>query len=387
VPTAWGTIHSFGGQTEIGGDLAAIPREISAQRKRYSNLVGAGAFPESIFNNPVLFELIFDSALAGGEIELNSWLKGYLQRRYGMVSPAVRQAWTLILRDVYTARRGDPIFAARPALTLDRANAFAGFKSADCPERFFPAWGALLAAADEGIDSEGFRFDVIDLGRQALSSLGQEQFQAVRNAFAGRDLVAFRKATNGFLALMDDCDRLLATRPEFCLAPWLLAARRCGKNEKEKKLYEFNARLLITLWGPVSHPEPLSDYCCREQSGLLSDYYAIRWRKFFDFLENKLKCGEAYDDCDLPKCEGRILLEANPFYKELFRFEQDFVGKTSDDNELAACCDNQEDELECAKMLYWRYSPISRTNSIPQNHGMQESDLLTGFKTEEEVVL
>lgn len=34
-PVVWGTIHSFGGQTEIGGDLAAIPREIAEQRRRF----------------------------------------------------------------------------------------------------------------------------------------------------------------------------------------------------------------------------------------------------------------------------------------------------------------------------------------------------------------
>ena len=68
-PVVWGTIHSFGGQTEIGGDLAAIPREIAEQRRRFPNLAGAGAFPESIGNNPVLFELVFDSALCGGELD------------------------------------------------------------------------------------------------------------------------------------------------------------------------------------------------------------------------------------------------------------------------------------------------------------------------------
>lgn len=44
-PVVWGTIHSFGGQTEIGGDLAAIPREIAEQRRRFPNLAGAGGVP------------------------------------------------------------------------------------------------------------------------------------------------------------------------------------------------------------------------------------------------------------------------------------------------------------------------------------------------------
>lgn len=135
-----GTIHSFGGQTEIGGDLAAIPREIAEQRRRFPNLAGAGAFPESIGNNPVLFELVFDSALCGGELDLEQWVRGYLRRRYGRESAAAVQAWRFLLRDVYTERRGDPIFAARPALRPDRANAWAGFNPNDVPLHFFPAW-------------------------------------------------------------------------------------------------------------------------------------------------------------------------------------------------------------------------------------------------------
>ena len=385
VPAVWGTIHSFGGQTEIGGDLRAIPREISALRKRYRNLIGAGAFPESICNNLALFELVFDSALCGGELDLDKWLAAYLQRRYGAVTGNIREAWRLMLRDVYTARRGDPIFAARPALNPDRANAWAGFKAADSPARFFPAWRLLTAAATEGVDSEGFRFDVVDLGRQALSALGPGRCRAVREAFAARKRPAFRLAAEAFLELMRDCDRLLATRPEFRLDHRLREARGWGRDAAEKALYEFNVRLQLTLWGPVGRPEPLFDYCCREWSGLLREYYLVRWRMFFDFLDKKLEHGESYDDSALPRIEGRITLQANEFYRELYCFEQEFAGRVSDDAALEASCRRREDELLLAQELIGRYAPDAAGSERVEN--TDRSDLLTGFAGSEGVLL
>ncbi len=326
VPTVWGTIHSFGGQTEIGGNLAAIPATVAERRRKYSNLVGAGAFPESIGNNPVLFQLVFDTAVTGGELDLDAWLAEYLRCRYGTHSPAARRAWQIMLRDVYTERRGDPVFAARPGLEIDRANAWAGFKESDTPERFFPAWGALLDAAPEvEPHTSGYEFDLVDLGRQALSALGMTFFRECRATHARRDADGFRRAAERFLELMDDCDRLLGCRDEFRLDRWIESARRWGNTPEAADYYEWNARLLLTLWGPVDRPEPLFDYCCREWNGLLSGYYMVRWKRFFDYVESLLAKNQFRDEKNLPRLIGRPTLESDAFYRSLYRdFERKY---------------------------------------------------------------
>ena len=53
-----------------------------------------------------------------------------------------------------------------------------------------------------------------------------------------------------FLELLEDLDRILATNKNFMLGPWLESARALATNNQERKLYEFNARNQITLWGP-----------------------------------------------------------------------------------------------------------------------------------------
>ena len=148
APTVHGMIHSFGGHTEIGGSLDGAVAELEAIR-HYPNLIGAGVFPESINNNPVLFELFLENALSEHPIDVTRWLPGYVLRRYGRAPVSALKAWEHLHRHVYTGRRGDPFIAARPRLEPDRANAWAGFHDDDTQERFFPAWEGLLKAAAE----------------------------------------------------------------------------------------------------------------------------------------------------------------------------------------------------------------------------------------------
>ena len=53
------------------------------------------------------------------------------------------------------------------------------------------------------------------------------------------------------MALLDNMERLLATDGHFLLGKWLEAAKAQGKTAKETRLYEYNARNQITLWGPT----------------------------------------------------------------------------------------------------------------------------------------
>jgi alpha-N-acetylglucosaminidase len=63
-------------------------------------------------------------------------------------------------------------------------------------------------------------------------------------------------------------------------------ARSWGTNVAEKNLYERNARNLITLWGDKN--SPLHEYSCRQWSGLLNDFYKVRWQKFFGVLKSSM---------------------------------------------------------------------------------------------------
>lgn len=45
-------------------------------------------------------------------------------------------------------------------------------------------------------------------------------------------------------------DQLLASDSHFLLGKWIADAKRLAKNPSDKKLFEYNARNQITIWGP-----------------------------------------------------------------------------------------------------------------------------------------
>ena len=61
----------------------------------------------------------------------------------------------------------------------------------------------------------------------------------------------------------DTCVRMLLGR-------WIEMARAWGQTPAEKDLMEFNARNLVTLWGPRGE---IADYASKQWSGLIADYY------------------------------------------------------------------------------------------------------------------
>ena len=61
----------------------------------------------------------------------------------------------------------------------------------------------------------------------------------------------FRKNAALLLGLFTDLDMLLGTDAHFLLGRWISDAKALAHNEDERKLYEFNARNQVTLWGPT----------------------------------------------------------------------------------------------------------------------------------------
>ena len=59
-----------------------------------------------------------------------------------------------------------------------------------------------------------------------------------------------RRYSQKLLGLLLDVDKLLATDEHFLLGVWLENAKNMSTSDEERRLYEYNARNQITLWGP-----------------------------------------------------------------------------------------------------------------------------------------
>ena len=314
---------------------------------------------EGIIQNPVFYDLFFDMVWRDQPVDLEAWLQEYTLRRYGASDGSVAQAWSLLREGPYregtSGVESSSIIAARPALDCKKSGPNEGFVMRYSPKELVNAWSLLLADQARCGRTEGYRFDVVDVGRQVLSNLGQVLHKSVSAAFASGDKAGFEKATAQFIDVLSDTDRLCETRGEYRFGDWLAAARKWGTNETDRALYDKNASMLVTCWGPEDNPG-IFDYSWREWSGLIRSYYIPRWQKFHAMLAAKLAAGETYSEAGLPQVYGREAWRANDFYASLADWELQWINTPKSPwRKLDA---SGGDELACANSLLAKWKPV-----------------------------
>ncbi len=305
-PWIWNMLNNFGGNTNLFGRMETVATEPAKalQDKASGQLNGIGLTMEGIEQNPVLYELMTNHTWRTEPIDLEQWLPQYIFNRYGVKDSHAEKAWDILRRTVYTVpadkykRDGaESIIQGRP--TLDSMTRWANTRLNYEAKDLLPAWDELIKASGACKSSDGFQYDLVDVTRQVLANYALPLQRKLVTAYQNKDLNAFEKNSTGFLQLIRDMDNLLATRNDFMLGPWVENARRWGHNEKEKALYERNAKDLITLWG--DEHSPLHEYACRQWSGLLNDFYLPRWQQFFNVLHTSLLTGKDFDNAAFQK--------------------------------------------------------------------------------------
>ncbi|MEJ7823161.1 MAG: alpha-N-acetylglucosaminidase C-terminal domain-containing protein, partial [Chitinophagaceae bacterium] len=129
-------------------------------------------------------------------------------------------------------------------------------------------------------------FDAVDVSRQVLANYASDVQQQIAEDFKNKNINAFKNNAARFIELIADMDDLLSTRKDFLLGNWLEASKSWGTNKEERKLYEKNARNLITLWGDKN--SRLHEYACKQWSGLLNGFYKKRWEQFFKYIQSEM---------------------------------------------------------------------------------------------------
>jgi len=293
IPWVWGVVLNFGGNTPSHGKLDLIARKLAqaTQRSDPPAPCGLGGLMEGIHSNPVNWELLFDLAWLPGSFDLTTWLSDYACARYGKVDRRVEAVWRILSETIY-AQPGaaEPLACAQPALGLNRVTTWGSAQLVYEPTRLEQAAGLFLEAADAlgGVDT--YRYDLVDITRQALENRGQRLYHQIMVAFEHQKRADFEALCQDFLDLLDDLAKLLASRSEFLLGRWLASARAMAADDREADLFEGNARMLLTTWGEraAAIEGGVNDYAYREWAGLMRGYYRPRWEMFFTDLHAKL---------------------------------------------------------------------------------------------------
>ena len=289
----WGQVSNFGGNVGIFGRMDRLIECFYTARNnaKSNNLVGIGAIPEGIDNNAMLYDLLYALPWTNEDYTRQSWLEDYVKMRYGAEqtnasTQVLCSAWNRLGAGAYNCpndrQQGttESVFLMRPALKPGTVSSWANSNWYWDINEMRTALYEMLSVSEEFKDNNNYRYDLVDLMRQALSDYAKLTLDSLGNTSG----TARRKYANRFLEMLLDQDRLLGTRIEFRLGRWIEMARSLGTTDEEKNLYEKNARMLLTTWGDKAQCETggLHDYANREWNGLLSSYYYPRWKAYFN---------------------------------------------------------------------------------------------------------
>jgi alpha-N-acetylglucosaminidase len=340
-PWIWNMLHNFGGNTNLFGRMETVASEPAnaLNDSNRGNLVGIGLTMEGIEQNPVMYELMTSHTWQNEPIDLNEWLPQFVFNRYGVRNDDALNAWNVLRKtvfvvpaDKYIRDGAESILQGRP--TLDSFTRWTKTKLNYDPKDLLPAWDAMIKASRACKNSDGFQFDIVDLTRQVLANYALPLQRKFVEAYNRRELSSFKKYSGQFVELIDDIDKLLATRKDFLLGQWIADARKYGTTQSEKHLYEFNAKDLITLWGDKDCP--LNEYACRQWSGLFTDFYKRRWQQFFLKLEEAI----------VSKKE----LDMNAFTTQIKNWEWQWVNERKDYPVVTS-----GNQIDISKALYKKY--------------------------------
>ena len=316
----WGQVSNFGGNVGLFGRVDRLINCFYTARnnKSKNKLVGIGALPEGIENNAMLYDLLYALPWTNTDYTRATWVEDYVRMRYGFGSfkfqdssfkfqdssfKTLLSAWQRLAAGIYQcpndAQQGttESVFLMRPSLTAGTVSSWANstwyWDFADLRT----ALREMLSVSDELKDNDNYRYDLVDITRQALADYGKVLLDEIK-------MKTERLKMDEFLELILDQDRLLGTRRELRLGRWTEAARALGATDAAKDLYEKNARMLLTTWGDRAQCERggLRDYANREWNGLLSSFYYPRWKAFF--AEN-FSSQNWFDHFDWPFVNGR----------------------------------------------------------------------------------
>ena len=294
TPWVYCMLNNFGGRMGLHGHLRTIATEIARAANTAQHMQGIGITPEATFSNPIIFDLFFETIwTANGKIEpidLDAWLVGYCRRRYGTFNEDLKAALDLLNQTVYNPDlnehgEGAPesVVNGRPALHPTSPSSWGNDVVAYDKATFETAVCRFFSVYDTCKNSEGYRFDLIDLLKQILSNTAQEYQRNFADAYEKKDVIDFMKWTDKFMQLIHFNDRLLSCEKTFLLGNWIGGAQRMAASfdDFSKKLFTFNARALITTWAGSRNGADfggLRDYSNKQWAGLTEDFYASRWQ-------------------------------------------------------------------------------------------------------------
>ena len=324
---AYCMLLNFGGNVGLYGKIQHVIEEYyKARGSRFaSTLKGVGLTMEGIENNAVMYELVSELPWRKDKFAWNEWLHDYVEARYGNTHNAkVQEAWTLLAKSVYGApakvvQQGchESVLCARPALDVYQVSTWSEREEYYNSDDVIAAARLMVEASHEVSANDNFKYDLIDITRQAIAEQAENVYHEVVAAYKAKDRTMFDYTSKRFLDIILQQDRMLSSMPDFMVGRRINEARQLGQTPQERDQYEWNARVQITTWGNRDAAETggLRDYAHKEWNGLLADFYYPRWKAYFDALAATFD-GKPMQQFDFYAMDEKWTLQHNSYPSE-----------------------------------------------------------------------
>ena len=337
---------NYYGRTTIYGDIEKVCKYLMSDE----NSLGTALELDTFRENPLYCAAALKALTANEPFDSDSLAADFARKRYKtdeFCDDIVKLKNLCYNSDTVTGS----ILCARPTTKTEHCAPFDTFeKSYDYRELFSLAKNILDNPARK---NDALRADIQSIIRQSLSDFAYPVYLKSTQFFRDKNVRNFEQASNLFLEICEDVDRLLKTREETNLSTKYEEAHSLGETKDEREQIDINFLMLHTIWGPFDHTI-LYDIAWAEWGGLVKDYYAARWHMYFRSLAvyfdkpKKLKDVSRKQPLDRNEYKGSYQLKRLALHDN--NFLQDYVPRRDGIGE--------EDTIEVAKEIIEKYSEV-----------------------------
>lgn len=313
-----------------------------------SELGGALAF-DTFDVNPIYCAAALKAITAADSFERDDFIRDFCTKRYktDSFSDDIISLIDLCSSDECTGS----IICARPCTNVKHTAPYDTMERSYDFHKLYPIAQRIINSEDKKIDA--MRADIQSIVRQFLSDLAYPVYIKATEFFREKNVRNFEQASNLFLEICEDIDRLLRTREETNFCTKYVEAQELGSSQEEKESLQINFLLLHTIWGPFDH-SILYDTVWNEWGGLVKDYYEARWHMYYRSLAayfdnpKKLKDNSKKQPLDRNEYNGSYQAKRLALFEN--NFLENYIPRKNGIGE--------EDTVEVAKELLEKYSEV-----------------------------
>lgn len=313
-----------------------------------SELGGALSF-DTFDINPVYCAAALKAITTDGNFDRDEFIRDFCVKRYKTDSftDDIISLIDLCSSDECTGS----IICARPCTNVKHTAPYDTMERDYDFHKLYPIAQNIAGSDDKKIDA--MRADLQSIVRQFLSDLAYPVYIKATEFFKEKNVRNFEQASNLFLEICEDIDRLLRTREETNFCTKYLEAQELGSSQEEKESLQINFLLLHTIWGPFDH-SILYDTVWNEWGGLVKDYYEARWHMYYRSLAayfdnpKKLKDNSKKQPLDRNEYNGSYQAKRLALFEN--NFLENYIPRKNGIGE--------EDTVEVAKELLEKYSEV-----------------------------